>query len=99
MRKLFLISVLLLASVSAQAGERILAAGTPAIAASTNSPQPLPPVAKDDKMDDKADQAKPQAVEPAATQPRSPKPRSQARRDDDDEAKARRIAAKYGISW
>jgi hypothetical protein len=95
MRKLFLVSVLLLASVSAQAGERILAAGTPAIAASTNSPQPLSPVAKDDK----ADSAKPQAVEPPAAQPRSPKPRSQARRYDDDEARARRIAAKYGISW
>jgi hypothetical protein len=31
--------------------------------------------------------------------PRASKPRSQTRRYESDEAKARRIAAKYGISW
>ena len=93
MRKLILTSALLLASVSEQAGERILSlSGTDTPAATTGrTPQPTPPAAQ-------ADSAKPQANEPAA-QPRSPKPRSQARSYDDDEAKARRIAARYGISW
>jgi hypothetical protein len=108
MRKLILASVLLLASVSAHAGELrdwALASGdTPA---ATDAAQPLPPVAAPEKP-------KQQASEP--TRPLAAKPnrraqaaryeaeryeakRSEGRRFGGDEAKARRIAAKYGISW
>lgn len=106
MRKLILASVLLLASVSAQAGELrdwALASGdTPA---ATDAAQPLPPVAASEK---------PQASETARPLAARPNQRAQAaryeakryeakraegRRFGGDEAKARRIAAKYGISW
>jgi hypothetical protein len=95
MRKLILISALCLASVSAEAGQSrglvLAAADTPAATSTDSIPQPLPPVAQNDT-------AKPQATAPAAS-PRFSKSRSQARRHVGDEAKARRIAAKYGISW
>jgi hypothetical protein len=84
MRKFILISALLLASASAQAGEGrglVLAANdTPAL----------------------TETAKPEtAAAPEAAQPQAPKPakKAQAKRHESDEAKARRIAAKYGISW
>jgi hypothetical protein len=95
MRKLILISALLLASASAQAGESrglvLAAADTPQATTTDAVRQPLPPVAK-------TEDAKPQATETARPLPSS-KPRSQARRFESDEAKARRIAARYGISW
>jgi len=99
MRKLILISAaaLLLASASAQAGESLgplAAADTPVVAANDSIPQPLPPVGKNDT---KSDDAKPQAA--ASARPLPSRPRSQARDYGSDEAKARRIAAKYGISW
>ena len=97
MRKLILISALLLASVSAQAGESglLLAdADAPPPAISTNHAQPLPPVAKNDKDDS----AKPQADERAA-QLRAAKLRLEAGRRQSNEARARRIAARYGYSW
>jgi hypothetical protein len=118
MRKLILISALLLASASAQAGQGqgrglVLAADTPAVTTADALPQPLPPVAKseaktdakteakaDANTDARTDAPRQQASEPSAPAPRVAKPRShQARRYDSDEAKARRIAAKYGISW
>ena len=80
MRKLILISALLLASVF-RPGRRTSALDLPHARRSpspTTQPQPLPPAAKDDKTD----RAKPQG-EQAAAQPRSPKPRSQARRYDE----------------
>lgn len=90
MRKLILISALLLASASAQAGQSrglVLAANdTPA--ASTESAAPEPP--------------KPQAAAaPEAAPPQASKPTKKvhAKRYEGDEAKARRIAARYGISW
>ncbi len=93
MRTLILIAALLLASGSAQAGDTLLLAPDAAPPArSTNYAEPLPPVAKDDQRDDKAEQAKPQAVEPAA-QARAI--RMEARRSQ--EAKARRMAAGYGF--
>jgi hypothetical protein len=93
MRTLILIAALLLASASAQAGDTLLLAPDAAPPArSTNYPEPLPPVAKDDQKDDKAEQAKPQAVEPAA-QARAI--HMEARRSQ--EAKARRMAAGYGF--
>jgi len=110
MRKFILISSLLLASVSAHAGPTsdrglvLAAADTPAATTTTTAPgtdtaqpaaQPLPPATETDAA---KDAAKPQTAD--APKPRASKPRShQARHYEGDEAKARRIAAKYGISW
>lgn len=106
MRKLILISALLLASASAQAGESrglLLASDRPTASTADTLPQPLPPVAKSDtKSDTKSDakndvqQPQQQASEPAGPRAR---PRPQARRHESNEAMARRIAARYGISW
>ena len=102
MRKLLLISALLLASASAHAGPsagmELAAADTPA-AITTDTAQPLPPATQTDnaKAQDAKDSAKPQTA--GTPRPHASKPRSQARRYESDEAKARRIAAKYGISW
>ena len=94
MRKLILISALLLVSASAHAGESrglvLAAADTTAATATDSIPQQLPPVAK-------SDDAKPKAA--ASAKPLPSKPRLQARRYQSDEAKARRVAARYGISW
>jgi hypothetical protein len=99
MRTLILIAALLLASASAsaQAGDTLLLAPDAAPPArSTNYAEPLPPVAKDDQKDEKAEQAKPQAVEPVgAAQVRAAEIRMEARRSQ--EAKARRVAAGYGF--
>jgi hypothetical protein len=113
MRKLILISALLLASASAQAGESrglVLAAATdtPAVTTADALPQPLPPVAKTETKTETKTEAKtavrtdaprPQAGEPSAQALRAARLRAQARRYGSDEAKARRIAARYGISW
>jgi hypothetical protein len=94
MRTLILIAALLLASASAQAGDTLLLAPDAAPPArSTNYAEPLPPVAKDDQKNEKAE---PQAVEPvAAAQARAAEIRMEARRSQ--EAKARRVAAGYGF--
>jgi hypothetical protein len=112
MRKLILISALLLASASAQAGESrglvLAATDTPAITTADALPQPLPPVAKTEaktearteaKTEARIDAPKRQASEPSAAAFRAAKLRAQTRRYGSDEAKARRIAARYGISW
>jgi hypothetical protein len=89
MRKLILISALLLASASAQAGESrglVLAANeTPAVT-DTAKPEPLKPETA----------AAPQAAQPQASKPAK---KVHVRGHESDEAKARRIAARYGISW
>ena len=91
MRKLILISALLLASASAQAGQGrglvLAAADTPAVTTADALPQPLPPVAKTDAKNDAPRQ---QASVPSAPAPSVPKQRSQIRRYQSDEAKARR---------
>ncbi len=100
MRKLMLISAaaLLLASASAQADQSrglvLAAADTPA-ATTSDTAAPLPPVTQNN------DAPKPQATDPAkdTAKPRPSRARIQARSYSGDEAKARRIAAKYGISW
>ena len=90
MRKLMLISALLVASASAQAGQSrglMLAANdTPAVTETTAAPEPPKPQA---------------AAAPEAAQPQASKPAQKlhAKRHESDEAKARRIAASYGISW
>jgi hypothetical protein len=93
MHKLMLISVLLLASASAQAGPSrglALATADDKGATETNTAQPLPPVTQDDAP-------KPPVTNTARPHPSRPHP--EARRFESDEAKARRIAARYGISW
>jgi hypothetical protein len=92
MRKLILLSAaaVLLASASARAGEMLAAADAPAVMPADSIPQPLPPVTKNSD-------AKPQAADTA--KPLPSRPRLQARGYSSDEAKARRIAARYGISW
>jgi hypothetical protein len=108
MRKLILASVLLLATASAHAGELrdwALASGdTPA---ATDAAQPLPPVAAPEKPKQQASEpARPLAAKPSQraqtardASARYEAKRSEGRRFGGDEAKARRIAAKYGISW
>jgi hypothetical protein len=92
MRKFILISALLLASASAQAGESrglVLAANDTPVTTETAAPAAPEP-------------AKPQtAATPETEQPQAAKPakKVQAKRHEGDEAKARRIAARYGISW
>jgi len=97
MRKLILISAFVLASVSgsisAQAGDSrnlILATNdTPAAAATTASAETTAPA-----QAAPTDTAKPEGKKQAS------KSRSKSHaRHEGDEAKARRIAAKYGVYW
>jgi len=91
MRKLILISAFVLASVSAHAGDSrslILAANDQPQATETAKPA----------------EAQPEAVKADASKPESTKHHASARKShvrghEADEAKARRIAAKYGVSW
>jgi hypothetical protein len=99
MRKLVLITALLLASASAHAGESrglVLAANdTPAAtdtAAPAAAPLPAAPAATTDAPKPQADAA---PAKPAAAKPA----KRSAGRHESDEAKARRIAARYGVSW
>ena len=94
MRKLVLIAALLLVSASAHAGESrglVLAANdTPA---ATDTAAPLPPAAP-------ADAPKPQAdAAPAKPAPAKPAKRAAGHGHQSDEAKARSIAARYGVYW
>lgn len=104
MRKLILISAFaaasilasISASVSAQAGDRslILAANDTPAATSTATPAATAAPAAEAKPEAAAtDTAKPEGKKHAS------KPQKHARRHEGDEAKARRIAAKYGVYW
>ncbi|SRR5690348_4120549 len=101
MRKLVLISALLLASVSAHAGESrglVLASGD---ASSTSDiAAPLPPIKKSQEAKTEPKQAsRQQAVVPAGPLPSKSARNVQGERYAAREAKARRIAARYGIYW
>jgi hypothetical protein len=101
MRKLILITAFALAtvsaSVSAQAGDRslILAANdTPDAAATTAPAATAAPAAA------KPEAATTETARPEATKKQASKPqRTHARHYEGDEAKARRIAARYGVYW
>lgn len=102
MRKLILISAFVLASVSAHAGESrslILAANDEPKATekveATKPEETKAQESKETKGDVKADATAPEASKPQA--PRSKK--VHARHHEGDEAKARRIAARYGVYW
>jgi hypothetical protein len=99
MRKLVLITALLLASASAHAGESrglVLAANdTPAAtepAAPAAAPAPAAPAATSAAPKPQAD------VAPAKTAPAKSTKRASGHHES-DEAKARRIAARYGVYW
>jgi hypothetical protein len=87
MRKLILISALLLVSVSAQASQ-----SRNLILASNEEPKAVE-AAKPAEAKSKAE-ATTEAAKPA-----KPAKKVQAKRRESDEAKARRIAAKYGVYW
>jgi hypothetical protein len=97
MRKLILISAFVLASVSAHAGESrnmTLAANDETKAVETAQPEVT--AAPQTNVDAKTDAAKPEgAKNHASRQPR----KSHLRGYEADEAKARRIAARYGVYW
>jgi len=109
MRKLILISALLLVSASALAGEQLkgLVVADSDRPAASDTAQPLPPVAESEKPKQQASEpARPLASRPGRrTQAeryeaeRFEAKRFEAKRFEGNEAKARRIAAKYGISW
>jgi hypothetical protein len=104
MRKLILISAFVLASVSAHAGESrnmTLAANDEPKAAEkveTAKPEETKPQetqTQDTKADVKADAATPETSKPHASRSK----KVHARHYEGDEAKARRIAARYGVYW
>jgi len=105
MRKLILISALLLASASAQAGQpRSLivasndqAPATEKIDAVRPAPEAAPVEAP--KADAAKPDVKPEAAAPETAKPDTAKPVKKAKRHESDEAKARRIAARYGVYW
>jgi hypothetical protein len=96
MRKLVLITALLLASASAhagQSGDLILAANdAPAATDTIAKPSPAAPTATTDAPKPQADAA---PAKPAA----KPAKRTSGHSYQGDEAKARRIAARYGVYW
>jgi hypothetical protein len=111
MRKLILISAFVLASASVQAGESrslVLAANDQPVAAASSQPAEVQPEAT--KADVKAE-AKPEASKPEASKPETSRPETSkthasrpaknihVRGYEGDEAKARRIAARYGVYW
>jgi hypothetical protein len=111
MRKLILITALLLASASAQAGESQSRSLSLAGAAITEPAKPITQVSMQLAQAATAPTettAPAQTQAPAATETKTTetkttdtkpaKPVKKARREG-DEAKARRIAAKYGVSW
>jgi hypothetical protein len=96
-RKLVLITALLLASASAYAGESrglVLAANDTPVATDTAAPAAAPaPAATTDAPKPQADAA---PAKPAASKPAK---RASGRGYQSDEAKARSIAARYGVYW
>jgi hypothetical protein len=100
-RKLVLITALLLATASAHAGEShglVLAANDTPATTDTAAPAPAPlPLAAPDAA---TDAPKPQAdAAPAKPAPAKPTKRASGRGHQSDEAKARSIAARYGVYW
>jgi hypothetical protein len=103
MRKFILITALLLASASAQAGQprglTLASNDTPATTEKIDSVKPE--VAK---ADVKPEASKPEATKPETSRPTASRPVEKVharthREYDSDEARARTIAARYGISW
>src|SRR6267142_4393702 len=101
MRKLILISALLLASASAQAGESrglTLAANEEPKAIETVKPAE-PAKVEETKTETEAVKTDTAKTDTPKAQASKPVKKSHARRWEGDEAKARRIAARYGVYW
>jgi hypothetical protein len=103
MRKFILITALLLASASAQAGQPrgLTLASNEAPTSAEKIESVKPEVAK---ADVKPEATKPEASKPEASRPTASKPAQKVHAKayqghDSDEARARTIAARYGISW
>ena len=100
MRKLILISAFVLTSVSAQAGENrnltLAANEEPQASEKVETAKPADAQPEAAKGNVKADAAQPEASPPRTTKPAA---KTHVRRYEGDEAKARRIAAHYGIYW
>jgi hypothetical protein len=101
-RKIVLIGamVLLVGSAHAQATKSPeTAPATPPVSESQSAP--APEVSAPATPAPAAAQGPATQAQPAVAAPPTPKPskKRQARRYESDEQKARRIAAKYGISW
>lgn len=94
MRKFILISALLLASVSAQASQ-----SRSLILASNDEPKAVETAKPAEAKTDAKIEAKTDTTEAAKVTASKPAKKVQAKRREGDEAKARRIAAKYGVSW
>jgi hypothetical protein len=95
MRKILLAAAMALACGTAHAQD-----GTVQIAQATSTPEAAAPAQATPAQAAPAPQAAaPEAATPPAAQPSRPAKKRQARRRETDEAKARRIAAKYGVSW
>ena len=88
MRKILLAAAMALACGTAHAQ-----GGTVQIAQATSTPEAAAQAAPAPQA------AAPEAATAPAAQPSRPAKKRQARRRETDEAKARRIAAKYGVSW
>jgi hypothetical protein len=105
MRKLIVISAFALASisasVSAQAGARslILAANDTPAAAATTSPAAPEPATTTAPAEAKPEAAAAEPAKPEGKKQASKPQRTHARHYEGDEAKARRIAARYGVYW
>ena len=113
MRKFILISALLLASASAQASEpRGLTLASNEEPTSVEKIESVKPEVA--KADVKLEASKPEASKPEVSKPETSKPETSKPRasrpaqkvhartyqgHDGDEARARTIAARYGISW
>jgi hypothetical protein len=102
MRKLILISAFVLASVSAQAGESrnmTLAANDETKAVETAKPEET--VAPQTNVDAKTEAAKTDVAKPEGAKHHASRQaqKSHVRGYEGDEAKARRIAARYGVYW
>ena len=100
MRKLILISALVLASVSAHAGDSrglILAANDePKAVEKVETTKPADTKTQAATADIKTDAAKPETTKSRTS---TTARKSHVRGHEADEAKARRIAAKYGVTW
>ena len=95
MRKILLAAAMALACGTAHA-----LGGTVQIAQATSTPEAAAPAQVAPAQAAPAPQAAaPEAATAPAAQPSRPAKKRQARRRETDEAKARRIAAKYGVSW
>jgi hypothetical protein len=103
MRKLVLITALLLASASAHAGQSrdlILATNDTPPATDTAAPAAAPAPATTAAPAATTDAPKPQAdAAPAKPAAAKPAKRASGHGYQSDEAKARSIAARYGIYW